>query len=88
MENFELVKNNLLSVEFNLPARFAGYLINGDIEGYEDEELKKLDDFLTRNNAGRCLSAEVENSSFYYRNDFNNIGDDCCMFSFTHLSGY
>jgi len=42
------------------PAHWASYLINGDDSGLDPGEVDKIEDWLSREDAGRAVSCEVE----------------------------
>jgi len=68
---------------YRIPCYSLAYFINGDKDGYTDEELQKFQQFEKKlikahGNANICLMDEEErNQSFYWSNDLENIGADC-----------
>ena len=62
-----------------LPTHWAGYLINGDTEGFFDEELEHM--FYYERMYGPCVGVSEE-SWFARRNDAMNIGADVSYFDF------
>lgn len=75
-------KDNLIG--FTIPNWAVSYLINGDLDGLEDADTKKVQDFeheiLNKfGNANFLLGgdAEPEDMGFCYRNDIDNLGGDC-----------
>lgn len=74
------------TIEYTLPEFWASYLIYGDASGLEDNEQEKLlqntiDNFLKKENLGFCLSCSEE-AEFCWKNDANNIGGNCLIFTF------
>ena len=70
-----------------LPAYYACYLVNGDRDGYTDEEIEKIDSFLERKKLGHCVDVDIENTYFTHGHDLNrNQGADVCEFTFVSLS--
>jgi hypothetical protein len=59
--------------EFICPIYFLGYILNGDPEGLTNEEIERINNVLS---GYSCFSASEE-PFFSYRNDFNNLGEDC-----------
>jgi hypothetical protein len=75
-------KNNLIG--FTIPNWAISYLINGDLDGLEDDDTKKVQDFEHEisnkfGNANFLLGGgdEPEDMGFCYRNDIDNLGGDC-----------
>lgn len=73
------MKNKIL--EFNLPAYWASYLINGDASGITSAEQAAIDTFCTAKGVSGC-AVECGESFFHHKNDANNIGGDVCQFTF------
>lgn len=73
-------------VEYTLPVYYASALVNGDYSGMSDEEETELNNFLKEKveqyGAFYCVQADVEDVSFRWSNDMNNLGADCCTFHF------
>lgn len=68
--------------KFTLPAYWAPYFINGDVTGYDGDEIREMRDFLkNRPYLGEALDCS-ENPEYRMRNDANNFGCDCLEFSF------
>lgn len=59
--------------EFICPVRFLGYIFNADLDGLADDEINRIEDVLS----GYCCFSASEDVFFSYKNDFNNLGDDC-----------
>lgn len=69
--------------EYRLPDYLAAYLINGDATGLTDAEQSEIDAFLKKE---KVTIVEIkENSSFYHRNDLNNLGANCSTYLATRL---
>jgi hypothetical protein len=65
-------------LEYTLPDYLAGYLINGDRYLLKDEEIKEIDDFLTKEGV-RIVSIQ-DDSSFCHRNDLHSSGGNCSTY--------
>lgn len=60
--------------EFICPAYYLPYIFNADMDGLNDEEIERIDTVLS---GYCCFSVKDEEPFFTYRNDFNNLGNDC-----------
>lgn len=65
-------------LEYTLPDYLACYLINGDTDSITTEEMKEVDEFLQ--NEGVTIVSVLEDSSFRWSNDLNNIGANCSTY--------
>lgn len=69
--------------EYTLPAHYAGYLINGDLTGYTDEEIEQIQQW--EKGKGYCAGTTEEEPEFRHGNDLNrNQGADCYTFIMIH----
>ena len=59
--------------EFICPVSYLAYIFNADIENVTDDEINRIEDVLS---GYSCFSISGE-PFFTYRNDFNNLGEDC-----------
>ena len=60
--------------ELICPVYYLSYIFNADMDGLNDEEIECIDKVLS---GYCCFSVKEEESFFTYRNDFNNLGEDC-----------
>lgn len=71
--------------EYVLPAHYAGYLINGDRDGYEDDELEAIENWVK--GKGWCVGTKEDYPFFQHGHALNrNQGADCFTFLFHNLS--
>lgn len=75
------------TLTFILPTHYASALINSDMSGLEEEDTKKLNDFVDRqvekHGSFYCVDADVDNAYFTHGHDMNrNEGADVCLFTF------
>ena len=63
------------TVEFNLPAHWASYLINGDSSGISEKDIEQCDAFCNLHNIMGC-AVDCGESFFHWRNDANTLGGD------------
>ena len=70
------------TVNYKLGESLVSYLINNDVSGYDEKELAAFQEWLTNENVGHCLNI-VENLGFCRTNDFDDLGQNCCIYSFT-----
>ena len=66
---------------FDLPSHWASALINDDLTGYDDSDLKAIEKFTEDmvNEYGQCWCLEVsENSDFMTRHDAKDYGVLAC----------
>ena len=59
--------------EFICPVSYLQYIFNAELEGLTDNEINRIEDVLS----GYCCFSASEDVFFSYRNDFNNLGEDC-----------
>ena len=71
--------------EYTLPAHWSSALINADTSGMTDEEESELDSWLESEKPGYCVSCS-EDPFFTWRNDANNLGADCLIFTFQKVT--
>lgn len=78
---------NMNIVTFILPARWAGYLINNNVESFSQAEvddgiLDTIGSWMKSEKLGICL--DCSNQSFFtHHPDFpSELGDDCLNFTF------
>jgi len=65
-----------------LPARWAFFLVNGDKDGYSDDELAAIENWLEKQSLGPCLKLS-DTPSFRWTNDSDLLlGGDCLDFTF------
>jgi hypothetical protein len=57
-------KPAIKTIELELPAHWAPYLINGDANDMSKEEIAELDACLTRQDVGFCVEVEAAESFF------------------------
>jgi len=69
------------TIQLDLPSFFAGYLINGDSSGLNEQEIQEIDSFLEKEGVGHCMSMSDE-TWFSWRNDMNTVGNDVATFTF------
>lgn len=68
-------------IEYTIPTWALSSLINGDDSGLQDEDIEKIDKFVsevvdTYGNANFMLGEESEESHFSYFNDIDSLGSD------------
>ena len=68
-------------IEYRLPAWSLPYLINSDPSGLSDEEIIKVDTFVSRQLCQKgfdtfIVTSPDKDSYFYWHNDIDNLGDD------------
>ena len=61
--------------EFICPVCYLSYIFNADIENVTGDEINRIENVLSDYS---CFSA-AEDVFFSYRNDFNNLGEDCVI---------
>lgn len=61
---------NTNTVEYLLPTHWACYFINGDLTGYEDDEIAEIEAWETDHLGEWCVSVEIEDA------DITRTGDD------------
>lgn len=81
------VKGNGYSVR--VPSWCLPYLVNGKTEGYSNEEIKKMDSFVSRfegelanglNAGDYCVPMDGQEPSFSWWNDVDEYGAECFYF--------
>jgi hypothetical protein len=65
---------------YTLPVFWAGYLINGDLDGYTDKEIEEIKEFTSFH--GNCIDVDLDNKWFAWSNDAIHLGCDVCHYSF------
>ena len=60
--------------EFICPVVYLPYIFYADIENVTDDEIDRIEDVLS---GYFGFSVKEEEPFFTYRNDFNNLGEDC-----------
>lgn len=75
---------------YRLPAHWASYLINGDATSFDlyddgDAEIKRIDDFLKRNNLRLCMDCTDE-EEFSWNNDAGELAGSTAEFTFEVLT--
>lgn len=60
-------------IHFICPVYYLPYIFNSDIEGLNEDEIKRIDTVLN----GYNLFEVVGDPFFAYKNDFNNLGSEC-----------
>lgn len=69
--------------EYTIPSHSLGYFINGDMDGYTDQDLQEFKEFEQKlikrhGNANiRLMDEEQGEAGFCHSNDLNNLGGDC-----------
>jgi hypothetical protein len=69
--------------EYTIPSHSLGYFINGDMDGYTDQDLQEFKSFEQKlikrhGNANVVLMDEQQGEAgFLFRNDINTLGADC-----------
>jgi hypothetical protein len=66
---------------YSLPTFYACYLMYEDDSGLNESEIKKIDQFVKRNNLSFLMNVS-ETSEFSHMNDLDNIGNDVSDFTF------
>ena len=66
-------------LEYRLPDYLGSYLINGDASGLQDDEIDKIKQFLEEE--GISIMEMLDDSSFYWSNDLDNLGANCSTFT-------
>ncbi len=61
--------------EFICPVCFLDYIFNAELEGLTSDEINRIEDVLS----GYCCFSVRGEQFFTYRNDFNNLGNDCVI---------
>lgn len=67
--------------EYTLPSYWASALVNADTSGLTDKEESELNQWLEDVKPGYCIGCSEE-PFFTWRNDANNLGADCLIFTF------
>lgn len=75
---------NIEVLEYRLPDYLACYLINGDADSITDAEKKEIDEFLEKENI--AILDMLDDSSFYWANDLNNMGGNCSTYTAHNIS--
>jgi len=76
------MKTNFETYTYKVPTEIATSLINDDVSGLEDDDIKCLEKFRTmvynqHGHANFSYDAENNNESFSSQNDFDNKGANC-----------
>lgn len=69
-------------ITYILPMYWASYIVNADYSGLEDNEQEEIDQFLAREGLGAASVQVSEDYFFKHTNDANNLGNDCCEYTF------
>lgn len=71
---------------YDLPAYWASYLVNGDASGLEPGEQEQIDAWSARQgDIGSCVDVS-EDSWFAWSNDATNLGGDVATYAFLKVS--
>ncbi len=62
--------------EFICPVVYLQYIFYADFDGLTDNEINRIEDVLF---GYFGFSVKEEEPFFAYRNDFNNLGEDCVI---------
>lgn len=60
--------------KFICPAVYLPYIFYAETEGITVDEIDRIEDVLS---GYSCFSVKEDEPFFSYRNDFNNLGEDC-----------
>lgn len=60
--------------EFICPVCYLSYIFYADTDNITEDEINRIEDVLS---GYSCFSVKDEEPFFAYRNDFNNLGEDC-----------
>ncbi len=60
--------------EFICPVNYLQYILYADLDNITEDEINRIEDVLSGYYA---ISVVDEEPFFTYRNDFNNLGNDC-----------
>ena len=67
--------------DYLLPAYLACYLINGDIDELNGDELNEIDSFMNKNKLLNCIGI-IDYEGFAPFNDLNRLGNECLVYNF------
>lgn len=62
--------------EFICPVDYLQYIFYADTDGIAEDEIARIEDVLS---GYFGFSVKYEEPFFAYRNDFNNLGEDCII---------
>lgn len=65
---------------YTAPSCWASYLINGDLSGIDDDDIRQADDFVESVGAGAPV--DCAEAGFINRPDFGKLAGDCQTYSF------
>lgn len=83
------MQTKLKITEYTLPEFWACNLMHGDESGLDCRDLDDIEAFLAKAKAehgGALVCIDVGEPEFRRRNDANEMGGTCCLFTF-HVAG-
>lgn len=76
-----------VTTEYRLPAHWAGYLVNGDPTGYDDDELERIEQWEHDHPDEYCVAIDDE-VDFCVEGDDDELACERCIYLFEKLEDY